>query len=132
MESVYHPLQSLFIVFVFSGRISNDKEDNVIMFEVFPTGTDSSYQNGSVETSNHTITTSTKDLLFGATLDAKFCPCMFTHAIQIWNALPHCDQTADPILLETDKKDVFNNIRTFGCQMWVHHHKVVIVYDDTS
>ena len=86
---------------------------------MFPTGTDSSFQNGPVERAHCTIATSTKALLFGAGLDVKFWPYAFNHAIRIQNALPHCTQTAAPIFLATGKKDNFTNLRTFGCQMWV-------------
>ena len=60
MEFVY--------AFGFYGKISDNKEGDVIQFEVLPTEAASSYPNGSV-----TIATSNMDLLFGDTLGVKFC-----------------------------------------------------------
>ena len=59
-------------------------------YEGFPTGADSSIQNGPVKRAHCTIATSTKALLFGARLDVKFLLYAFNHAIRIRNALPYC------------------------------------------
>ena len=54
-------------------------------YEVFPTGSDSSFQNGPVERAHFTIFMYTKDLYFGVALDVKFWPYAFNHAIYIRN-----------------------------------------------
>ena len=87
--------------------------------KVFPTGADSSFQNGPVERGHQTVATSFLALLFGSGLFIKFWPYAFLHVLWIQNALPHKGQTASPLYLATGKKDNFKNLRTFGCRVYV-------------
>ena len=67
-------------------------------YEIFPTSSDSSNQNGPVEHAHRNV---------------------FIHVLRIRNALPGQGQDASPLFLSTGKKDNFRNLRIFGCRVWV-------------
>ena len=52
-------------------------------YQIFPTGSNSSSSNGSVERAHRTIATSVRALLFGSNLPVKFWPYAFHHTIRI-------------------------------------------------
>ena len=88
-------------------------------YDVFPTGADSSHQNGPVERSHQTIGNALRTILTGADLDARFWPYAFQHYLRIKNALPGRDSGSSPTELLTGVKPNFKALRTFGCRVWV-------------
>ena len=88
-------------------------------YKVFPTGADSSHQNGPVERGHRTLGDAMRAMLLGANLDAKFWPYAFYHALRTTNALPSKGSSMSPITLATGKREDFTNFRTFGCRVWV-------------
>jgi hypothetical protein len=89
-------------------------------YDVYPTGADSSHQNGPVERSHQTIGDALRSLLTGANLDPKFWPCAFYHFLRIKNALPGRDDTPSYFeRLHAGLQANLTNVRTFGCGVWV-------------
>ena len=88
-------------------------------YEIYPTSPDVSHQNGPVEQAHCTISQGVKALIFGAGLYIEFWPYTFMHVFCICNALPGQGKDASPLFLYTVKKDNFQNMRVFGCQVWV-------------
>jgi hypothetical protein len=86
---------------------------------VFPTGADSSHQNGPVERAHQTLGNAIRSLLTGSNLDAKFWPYTFYYHLQIKNALPQKGQQQLPHELIHGTKPNFSGLRTFGCRVWV-------------
>ena len=84
-------------------------------YEILPTGTDSSHQNGPVERAHRSVGDHVRALLEGAALDIKFWPYAFFHHLCITNALAPAKQDSSRIFQATDKKENFANFRTFGC-----------------
>ena len=88
--------------------------------EIFPTGSDSSSQNGPVERAHRTVSNGIKSYLIGAGLPIAYWPFAFLHVLRIRNALPGNNrQVSSPIHLLTRKKDNSRNLHTFGCRVWV-------------
>merc|ERR1712138_3171 len=81
-------------------------------YTVFPTGSDSSSQNGPVERGHQTISTGIKSLLIGAGLDVKFWPYAFFHVLRLRNAIPGRGQHSSPLELSTKRKENLSNLRT--------------------
>ena len=88
-------------------------------YSIYPTGADSSNQNGPVERGHQTLANTIRTLLIGANLDIKFWPYAFYHALRMSNAFPEKNESHSPIHLSTGKQEDFSNIRTFGCRVWV-------------
>ena len=88
-------------------------------YEIYPTGADSSSQNGPVERAHRTVSNGIKSCLIGAGLPIAYWPFAFLHVLRIRNALPGAGQGSSPIHLSTGKKDNLKNLRTFGCRVWV-------------
>ena len=65
-------------------------------YKIYPTGGDSSHQNGPVERAHRTISQSVKAVLIGAGLDIKFWPYAFHHVIRLRNAIPGQGQKVSP------------------------------------
>ena len=88
-------------------------------YEVRPTGSDASNQNGPVERAHLTIANAIRAMLHGAGLSPTFWPYAFHHYLRIKNAIPSKDQDKSPLTLATGKVDDFSQFRTFGCRVWV-------------
>jgi hypothetical protein len=88
-------------------------------YDVIPTGADSSHQNAPVERPHQTIGNALCSMLSGANLDARFWPYAFDLFLRIHNALPHQSQTHSPHKLTHKTKAQFQQLRTFGCRVWV-------------
>jgi hypothetical protein len=86
-------------------------------YEIYPTGADSSSQNGPVEQSHRTVSNGVKAILIGAGLGIKFCPYAFNHVLIIRNAIPGQGQVESPIKISTGSKDNLKNL--FGPRVWV-------------
>ena len=76
-------------------------------YEVHPTGTDSSHQNGLVEQAHRVIGDHVRALLIGANLDIKFWPYAFFHHICIQNAMAMKGQSTSRIFQATGQKENF-------------------------
>ena len=88
-------------------------------YEIFPTGADSSSQNGPVKRAHCTVSNGIKSCLIGTGLPIAYWPFAFLHVLRIINALPGNGQGSSPIHLLTGNKDNLKNLRTFGCRVWV-------------
>jgi hypothetical protein len=88
-------------------------------YQVFPTGANSSHQNGPVERAHQTLGNAIRSLLTGSNLDAKFWPNAFYYHLRIKNALPQAGQSQSPHEMLHGTKPNFNDLRTFGCRVWV-------------
>jgi hypothetical protein len=87
-------------------------------YDVRPTGSDSSHQNGPVERAHLTIANGIRSMLVGAKMDVPFWPYAFHHYLRIKNAIPSRDQQMSPLEMATGIKDDFSKFRTFGCRIW--------------
>ena len=85
-------------------------------YEIFPTGADSSSQNGPAERAHRTVSNGIKSCLIGTGLPIAYWPVAFLHVLRVRNALPNNGQGSSPIHLSTGKKDNLKNLRTFGCR----------------
>ena len=88
-------------------------------YEIRPTGSDASNQNGPVERAHRTVANAIRAQLHGAGLAIKFWPYAFHHYIRVKNGLPSRGQEKSPIEIATGKVDDFTGFRTFGCRVWV-------------
>ena len=88
-------------------------------YDVYPTGADTSSQNGPVERAHRTISNGIKSLLIGAGLETKFWPYAFFHCVRLRNAIPGQGQHTSPLELATKRKEDLRNLRTWGCRVWV-------------
>ena len=92
-------------------------------YEVNPTGTDSSHQNGPVEWAHRVIGDHVRALLIGADLHIKFSPYAFFHHLRIQNAMTMNSQSESSIYLATGQKENLTGFRTFGCRTWIRPPK---------
>jgi hypothetical protein len=89
-------------------------------YDVYPTGADSSHQNGPVERAHQTIGDALRTLLTGANLAPRFWPYAFFYFLHIKNALPGKDDSASYFeRLHAGLKADLHGLRTFGCRVWV-------------
>ena len=88
-------------------------------YEIHPTGTDASHQNGPVERAHRVIGDHVRALLIGANLNIKFWPYAFFHHLRINNAMAMNGQDSSRIFQATGKKENFTGFRTFGCRTWI-------------
>jgi hypothetical protein len=88
-------------------------------YAIYPTGADSSHQNGPVERAHQTIGNALRTMLIGSNLDARFWPYVFHAYLRVKNALPLKDQNSSPYVLRTGVKPDFRAMLTFGCRAWV-------------
>jgi hypothetical protein len=89
-------------------------------YDIFPTGADSSHQNGFVERSHGHIGDALRAKLTGSNLDARFWPYAFKDYIRKHNAIRHApNQTISAYEAATHKRENFRDLRTFGCRVWV-------------
>ena len=58
-------------------------------------------------------------LLSGASLDVKFWPYAFYHALRLENAFPEPGERSSPLRKATGHPENLSNLRTFGCRVWV-------------
>ena len=86
-------------------------------YEIFPTGADSSSQNGPVKRAHCTVSNGIKSCLIGAGLPIAYWSFAFLHVLRIRNALPGNGQGSSSIHLSTGKKDNLKNLCTFGYQV---------------
>ena len=80
-------------------------------YEVHPTETDSSHQNGPVERAHRVI--GDHALLIGANLDIKLWSYAFSQRLSIQNAIAMNGQNSSHIFQTTGKKENFSGFRTF-------------------
>ena len=73
-------------------------------YAIYPTGADSSSQNGPVKRAHCTVSNGIKSCLIGAGIAITYWPFAFLHVLRIWNALPGNGQRSSPIHLLTGKK----------------------------
>jgi hypothetical protein len=66
-------------------------------YDVRPTGSDSSHQNGPVERAHLTVANGVQSMLIGGNLDIAFWPYAFHHYLRIKNAIPSRDQEKSPM-----------------------------------
>ena len=76
-------------------------------YEVHPTGTDSSHQNGPVERAHCVIGDHVCAMLIDANLGIKFWPYAFFHYLRIQNAMVMKVQNSSHIFQATGKKENF-------------------------
>ena len=88
-------------------------------YEVHPTGTDSSHQNGPVERAHRVIGDHVCVLSIGASLDIKFWPYAFFHPLRIQNLMAMNGQSSSRIFQVTGTKENFSGFCTFGCRTWI-------------
>ena len=108
------------------GKLFNHPEGQKLFrkkgYNILPTGADrNSHQNGPIEQGHCTLANTICALLVGANLNIKFWPYAFYHALQMPNAFPEQGASDLPIniVVATDKCEIFLNIQTFGCRVWV-------------
>jgi hypothetical protein len=74
------------------GELYNNKKVGALFqcfgYAIYPTGADSSHQNGPVERAHQTIGNALRTMLIGSNLDAHFWPYAFHAYLRIKNALP--------------------------------------------
>ena len=83
------------------------------------TGADSSHQNGSVERSHQSIGNMVRSLLHGASLERKFWPFAFYHALFLMNRFPHHKKPSPPITICSGRRVSLESLRVFGCRIYV-------------
>ena len=88
-------------------------------YEILPTGTDASHQNGPVERAHRTLANSMRALLTGANLPIKFWPYAFYHSMRLANAFPERGDDLSPLEKATGTRENLSSFRTFGCRVWV-------------
>jgi hypothetical protein len=89
-------------------------------YDIFPTGADSSHQNGFVERSHGHIGDALRAKLTGSNLDARFWPFAFKDYLRKHNAIRHAPgQTISAFEAATSRRENFHDLRTFGCRVWV-------------
>jgi hypothetical protein len=81
----------------------------------YPTGANSSHQNGPVERAHQTIGNALCCFLAGTNLPAKFCPYAFQEYLQVKNALPGTDSGLSAHERHHNTKPDFSLKRTFAC-----------------
>ena len=85
-------------------------------YEVNPTGTDFSHQNGPLKRAHRVIGDHVRALLISADLGIKFWPYAFFHHLRIQNTMAMNGQNSSCIFQTTGKKENLSGFRTFGCQ----------------
>ena len=88
-------------------------------YQIHPTGTDSSHQNGPVERAHRVIGDHVRALLIGAQLDVKFWPYAFFRHLRINNAMAMNGQDSSRIFQATRMKEDFSGFCTFGYHTWI-------------
>ena len=88
-------------------------------YQIHPTGTDSSHQNGPVERAHCVIGDHVCALLICANIDTKFWPYVFSHHLRINNAMAMNGQDSSRIFQATGMKEDFSGFRTSGCHTWI-------------
>jgi hypothetical protein len=83
------------------------------------TGADSSHQNGCIECAHKTIGNMMCTLLNGADLPCKFWPYAFQHSLFLMNHIIHDGKANPPITICTKQKFSLQQLRTFGCRVYV-------------
>ena len=79
-------------------------------YDVYPTGADSSSQNGPVQRTHQTVSNGIKSCLIGAGLPIAYWSFAFLHVLRIWNALSDNEQGSSSIHLLIGKKDNLKNL----------------------
>lgn len=89
-------------------------------YDIYPTGADSSHQNGPVERAHETIGDALRTLLNGSNLDPRFWTYAFYFYLRIKNALPGKDDSLSYYeRLHGGAQPDLASLRTFGCRVWV-------------
>jgi hypothetical protein len=89
-------------------------------YDVFPTGADSSHQNGFVERSHGHIGDALRAKLTGSNLDARFWPYAFKDYLRKHNAIRHAPgRDISAFEAATQRRENFHDLRTFGCRVWI-------------
>lgn len=89
------------------------------LYVVEPTGADSPSQNGMTEHWNDTLAVTTRALLYGAALPAKYWSAAFTHAAYIHNRRVHSGLNSNPYEHWYGHKSCLKNLRVFGSPVCV-------------
>ena len=89
------------------------------LYVVEPTGADSPSQNGGAEKWNDTLAVTTRALLYGASLPAKYWSAALTHAAYLHNRRVHHGTNNTPFELWYGRKPNLRRLRVFGSRVCV-------------
>lgn len=88
-------------------------------YVVEPTGADSPSQNGGAEKWNDTLAVTTRALLYGAALPAKYWSAALTHAAYLHNRRVHHGTKTTPFQMWYGRKPDLRRLRVFGSRVCV-------------
>eukprot|EP00804_Cyclotella_cryptica_P013246 CCRYP_007032-RA/>CCRYP_007032-RA protein AED:0.39 eAED:0.39 QI:0/0/0/0.5/1/1/2/0/451 len=88
-------------------------------YVVEPTGADSPSQNGQAERYNESIATTTRALLYGADLTARYWSAAAVHAVYLMNRRPHSAINKTPYEAWWDAKPDLSALKVFGSRVCV-------------
>ena len=88
-------------------------------YDIRPTTLDASHENALVERTHQTIGNSMRAILENASLPLKYWANEFYHFIQLYNFIPHGNNTVKPFEHVTKKRPNLSQLRTFGCRCYV-------------
>jgi hypothetical protein len=91
------------------------------LYVVEPTGADSPSQNGVTERWNDTLAVTTRALLYGAALPAKYWLAALIHAAYVHNRRVHSGLLSTPYEHWFDHHPCLRNLRVFGSRVCVKH-----------
>ena len=89
------------------------------LYVVEPTGADSPSQNGGAEKWNDTLAVTTRALLYGASLPAKYWSAALTHAAYLHNRRVHHGTFSTPFERWYGRKPNLRQLRVFGSRVCV-------------
>ena len=89
------------------------------LYVLEPTGADSPSQNGGAEKWNDTLAVTTRALLYGASLPAKYWSAALTHAAYLHNRRVHHGTNSTPFELWYGRKPDLRRLRVFGSRVCV-------------
>lgn len=92
---------------------------NTYRYVVEPTGADSPSQNGQAERYNESIATTTRTLLYGADLTARYWSAAAIHAVYLLNRRPHSAINKTPFEAWWDVKPDLSALKVFGSRVCV-------------
>lgn len=92
---------------------------NKYHYVVEPTGADSPSQNGQAERYNESIATTTRTLLYGADLTARYWSAAAIHAVYLLNRRPHSAINKTPFEAWWDVKPDLSALKVFGSRVCV-------------
>ena len=92
---------------------------HIFCYNLHPTGSDTSYQNGPVELDHTKLANYIKAMLTGTSLNIKFWPYSLYHVIQLYNYLSEPNAVTSMIGKSKYKQDNLSFLHTFGCSVYV-------------